>query len=418
MLPGGLRVITERMPSARSASIGFWVGVGSRHESLRQAGASHYLEHVLFKGTPTRSAREISAAFDRVGGDVNAFTAKDHTCFHARVLGEHVPLAVDILADMVVRSLIRKADVEAERGVILEEIAMDFDDPTDVVFDEFGRALFGDAPLGRPVLGGARSIEGMSRSTVASYWRKAYRPDRMVVSAAGRVDHDAFVAAVESSLADWLGTGPPDEPVPAPVVVTGRRGPVQPARSLVRRIEQANVLFGVRGLSRTDPRRFTLAVLNAALGGGMSSLLFQEIREKRGLAYSVYSYTSGYADDGVVGIYVGCQPRRVADVVSLCREQLAAVADDGLSPADLELGKGQVRGAILLAQEDVEARMSWWGKRELLSAETLGVADELQRIRAVTPSDVRTLAADLLTRPMALAAVGAPPKLNLESLVA
>jgi predicted Zn-dependent peptidase len=388
---------------------------------VRQAGASHYLEHLLFKGTPTRSAREISASFDRVGGDVNAFTTKDHTCFHARVLGEDVPFAVDTLADMVVASLVRSSDVEAERGVILEEIAMDFDDPSDAVHDEFARALFGNSPLGRPVLGDAASIEGMSRSTIASYWRRAYRPDRMVVSAAGRVDHDLFVAAVEKVLGPWLSTASTGSLIasPRPVSVsTPVRVPSQPTRALARRTEQANLILGVRGLARTDERRFALAVLNAALGGGMSSLLFQEIREKRGLAYSVYSYTSGYADDGVFGIYVGCQPKRVREVVGLCREQLAAVAADGLSTVDLELGKGQVRGAILLAQEDTESRMSWWGKRELLSPEVLGVSEELRRIKAVTAVDVQELAADLLTRPLALATVGASPKLDLEALVA
>ena len=417
VLPGGLRVITERMPSVRSASVGFWLGVGSRHETVRQAGASHYLEHLLFKGTPTRSAREISASFDRIGGDVNAFTTKDHTCFHARVLGEDVPFAVDVLADMVVSSLVRSADVDAERGVILEEIAMDFDDPSDAVHDEFARALFGDGPLGRPVLGDPESIEGMRRTTIASYWRKSYRPERMVIAAAGRIDHDTFVRAVEKALGAWLVAGG-QVPVRPPVVRTSARRPAQATRGLSRRIEQTNLLLGVRGLARTDERRFALAVLNAALGGGMSSLLFQEIREKRGLAYSVYSYASGYADDGAFGIYVGCQPKRVSDVVGLCREQLAQVASDGLSTADLDLGKGQVRGAILLAQEDAESRMSWWGKRELLAAETLGVAEELRRIKAVTAADVQALAADLLTRPLALATVGAPAKLDLEALVA
>jgi predicted Zn-dependent peptidase len=426
VLGGGLRVITEQMPTVRSAAVGFWIGVGSRHETVRQAGASHYLEHLLFKGTKTRSAREISAAFDRVGGDLNAFTTKDHTCFHVRVLGEDLPLAVDVLADMVVGSLIRGSDVEAERNVILEEIAMDADDPSDVVHDEFSRAIFGDAPLGRPVLGSASGIESISRGTINGYWRRAYRPERMVISAAGNVDHDAFVAAVEGSLGPWLAeavdgpaTAAPTFAAPDPARIP--LPPAEPTRALRRRTEQANIVLGVRGLARTDDRRFALAVLSAALGGGMSSLLFQEIREKRGLAYSVYSFSSGYADDGMFGVYVGCHPKRVAEVVGLTRDQLAHVSEHGLDEQDLVLGRGQVRGAILLAAEDTESRMSWWGKRELLGSEGVaihGVEAELGRIMSVSAEDVRSLAADLLARPPALAVVGAAGKLNLEALVA
>jgi predicted Zn-dependent peptidase len=237
------------------------------------------------------------------------------------------------------------------------------------------------------------------------------------------VDHDAFVAAVEASLRPWLAEAVDSpataaktsvEPVPGRVPPP----PAQPTRALRRRTEQANIVLGVRGLARTDDRRFALAVLSAALGGGMSSLLFQEIREKRGLAYSVYSFTSGYADDGMFGVYVGCHPRRVAEVVGLTRDQLAHVSEHGLDEQDLVLGRGQVRGAILLAAEDTESRMSWWGKRELLGREIQGVDAELGRIMAVNAEDVRSLAADLLARPPALAVVGAAGKLNLEALVA
>lgn len=424
-LPGGLRIVTEHVPAVRSVSVGIWLNVGSRHETRPQAGASHYLEHLLFKGTRTRSAREISAAFDRVGGDVNAFTTKDHTCFHARVLDEDLPMAVEVLCDMVSGSVLRGADVDAERGVILEEIAMEQDDPTDSVHDEFARALFGDAPLGRPVLGPPARISAISRGTIASYWRRSYTPDRMVIAAAGNVEHDALVALVDAALGPWLASqqraaAPGSGPASASAVVQARtrRPAVGRTRALVRRTEQANLVLGLPGLPRGDDRRFTLAVLNAALGGGMSSLLFQEIREKRGLAYSVFSFTSGYADTGTFGIYVGCGPRRVRDVVGLCRDQLGTVAAHGLSPEDVELGRGQVRGAVLLAQEDTEARMSWWGKREVLGLAALDVQSELARLRRVSAQDIQALAADLFAQPLSLATVGAPPKLDLEALVA
>lgn len=401
VLPGGLRVITEQVPNVRSVAFGVWVGVGSRHETRRQAGASHYLEHLLFKGTPTRSALDISAAFDRVGGEVNAYTAKEYTCYYARVLDADLPLAVDVICDMVLSSVIAAGDVDAERGVILEEIAMNDDDPADAVHDVFAGAVFGDEPLGRPILGSVDSIEGLSRETVAGYWRRGYTPERMVVAAAGNLDHGTVIRLVRKA---FQGVDPAAPATLAPVRRSTRVG--SRVRVVDRRTEQLNVVLGTTGLPRTDPRRFALSVLNAALGGGMSSRLFQEIREKRGLAYSVYSFTSGYEDTGLFGVYVGCQPSRTRQVLSLVRDELATVAAHGLTDEEVELGRGQVRGGLVLGLEDTGARMTHLGKSELVYGGLLPVAEILRRIEAVTPDDVRDIAAAVLGGPRSLAVVG------------
>ncbi|MGH8971417.1 MAG: M16 family metallopeptidase, partial [Actinomycetes bacterium] len=297
VLPGGLRVVTEAMPTVRSVTVGIWVGVGSRDEAPSLAGASHYLEHLLFKGTRRRDALEISSAIDAVGGEMNAFTSKEYTCFYARVLDTDLPLAVDVVCDLVSSSVIRSADVDSERGVILEEIAMHEDDPTDMVHDQFAQALFGSGPLGRPILGTVGSIETIGRNAIAGYYHRRYRPQDMVVAVAGNVDHAAVVRLVRKAcLLAGLLEG---DAVPALPRVGDRRSAGPGGVRVVRRTtEQANVVLGTPGVSRTDERRFALGVLNAALGGGMSSRLFQEVREKRGLAYAVYSYHAQYADTG------------------------------------------------------------------------------------------------------------------------
>ncbi|HXR40908.1 MAG TPA: pitrilysin family protein, partial [Acidothermaceae bacterium] len=306
VLPGGLRVITEAMPSVRSVSFGVWVGVGSRDETVAQAGSSHYLEHLLFKGTKRRDALEISAALDAVGGEMNAFTAKEYTCFYARVLDTDLPIAVDVISDMMTSSLVRSADVDSERGVILEEIAMHEDDPGDVVHDTFAEALFGDTPLGRPILGTVNSINSLQRTAINGYYRRRYKPENMVVAVAGNVDHAKVVRLVGKAFDEVLSSS---SAVPAQPRIGGRA----PASNLgvssvVRRpTEQAHLVLGVPALARVDERRFALGVLNGALGGGMSSRLFQEVREKRGLAYSVYSYAAHHAETGMFGVYAGCQ---------------------------------------------------------------------------------------------------------------
>lgn len=406
VLPGGLRVVTEAMPAVRSVAFGVWAGVGSRDETTRLGGASHYLEHLLFKGTRRRDALDISAALDAVGGELNAFTAKEYTCYYARVLDADLPLAVDVICDMVTSSLIAAGDVEAERGVILEEIAMHDDDPTDAVHDNFARTVHGDTPLGRPVLGTVGTIGAIDRRAIAGYYRRRYRADNLVVAVAGNVEHARVVRLVRSAFRAAGALDGGDVP-PAPPRIGGRPTAFRPGVSVLRRpTEQANLVLGTEGISRTDDRRWALGVLNAALGGGMSSRLFQEVREKRGLAYSVYSFASHFADTGVMGVYAGCLPKKVDEVLDICRDQLALVAADGLTEEELARGKGQLRGSLVIGLEDTGSRMSRLGKSELVYGELLGVDDVLAAIDAVTPDDVCAVAADVLGGPRALSVIG------------
>ena len=402
VLPGGLRVVSEMLPGVRSVAFGIWVGVGSRDERASLAGTSHFLEHLLFKGTQRRDAQEIAQVMDAVGGEMNAFTAKEYTCYYGRVLDEDLALAVDVISDMVTSSRITSDDVESERGVILEEIAMHDDDPGDIVHDTFAAALFGaEHPLGRPVIGSVESIEGLSRTSIAGYYRRRYTPSSMVVAASGGLDHGKLLRLVRKAF-------PADGPA-RPEAVRRMSRP-EPTRSAVvvqtRATEQANLVLGTEGLRRGDPRRFALSVLNGALGGGMSSRLFQEIREKRGLAYSVYSYASAHADTGLFGIYAGCAPAKVEQVLELCREQLGKVAAQGITADELRRAQGQLRGSLVLGLEDTGSRMSRLGKGELVYGQLLEVDDVLARIEAVSMDDVRDVAADVLNRPLALGVIG------------
>jgi len=411
VLPGGLRVVTEYLPSVRSVALGIWVGVGSRDEDTEHAGATHYLEHLLFKGTRRRTALEISSAMDAVGGEMNAFTAKEYTCYYARVLDADLPLAIDILSDMVTGSLIAPRDVDAERNVVLEEIAMNDDDPADSVHEAFTTQLFGDTPLGRPILGTVDSINAITRDQINEHYVARYTPPHLVVAAAGNLDHDMVVSGVQGAFGEALDGG---QAVPARPRLRGDGGLWEgygPAagtgvKLVSRGIEQANLVLGCEGLARTDDRRFALGVLNAALGGGMSSRLFQEVREKRGLAYSVYSFSAQHADTGLWGIYVGCLPSKADEVLSICADEVAKVVSAGLSDAELERGKGQLRGSIVLGLEDPSSRMSRLGKSELVYPRLEPVDEVLAGIDAVTHDDVRAIAAEVLTRPKALAVVG------------
>jgi predicted Zn-dependent peptidase len=403
VLPGGLRVVTESLPSVRSAAFGIWAGVGSRDEDAAHAGATHYLEHLLFKGTNRRAALDISAAMDAVGGELNAFTGKEYTCYYARVLDADVPLAIDVVSDMVTSSLISPQDVDAERGVILEEIAMNDDDPTDVVHEAFAAQLFGDTPLGRPILGTTDSINRISREQIAEHYAARYRPENLVVAVAGNVDHDAVVDLVQHAFGSVLGDATPQPPrlsgPGAPVAVPG-------VRLVSRRTEQANIVLGTDGLARNDERRFAVGVLNAALGGGMSSRLFQEVREKRGLAYSVYSFVSQHADSGMFGVYAGCLPAKTDEVLAICRDEIEKVLASGLTKLEIERGKGQMRGSTVLGLEDPSSRMSRLGKSELVHPRLEPVDEILARIEEVTQDDVREVAALLLGQPKVLAVVG------------
>lgn len=403
-LPSGLRIISEHQAGVRSAAIGVWVGVGSRDESPTLHGCSHFLEHLLFKGTAERSALDISIALDAVGGEFNAFTAKEYTCFHARVLDADLPLAVDVLGDMITASTLHPDDVEAERDVILDEIAMHDDDPDDVVHNLFAEQAWGDSPLGRPIAGTVASIQALTRDQIKRFHRRHYRPDNVVVAAAGNVDHGALVRQVKKAFGrnDWLsGTAEPTRSR------HGSRRRVTPGTATTTRpFEQVNVVLGMEGLVRDDPRRFALGVLNTALGGGTSSRLFQEVREHRGLAYSVFSFASHHADSGLVGVSVGCLPSKLDEVLDVVRAELAKVATGGISADELERGKGQLRGGLVLGLEDSASRMSRLGKAELVHDELLSIDEVMTRIDAVTLDDVRDVASHVFSKPEILAVVG------------
>jgi predicted Zn-dependent peptidase len=407
VLPSGLRILTEAVPAMRSVSFGVWVGVGSRDETRTLSGVSHFLEHLLFKGTRRRSALDISAAIEAVGGETNAFTTKEYTCYYARVLDADLPLAIDVMCDLVVDSVLAQSDVETERGVILEEIAMHDDEPGDEVHDLFAEAIYGDHPLGRLISGTVDTISPMTRRQIQTFYHRRYRPESIVVAAAGNLDHALVVKLVREAFARSGRSESSSEPQPR------RDGAARPpkqrsGRALVRDkdTEQAHVVLGGAGIARDDDRRFALAVLNNCLGGGMSSRLFQEIREKRGLAYSVYSYTTQYADSGCFGVYAGCAPGKVDEVLALTRDELARVAANGVTAEEVARGKGMFKGGLVLGLEDTGSRMTRLGKGELLYDELLSVDDILARVDAVTVDEIREIAAQVLGGPASLAVIG------------
>jgi predicted Zn-dependent peptidase len=406
VLPGGLRVITEAMPGVRSASIGVWVGVGSRDESPATSGASHFLEHLLFKGTPTRSALDISVSLDAVGGEFNAFTAKEYTCFHARVLDVDLPLAVDVLGDMITSSLLRPEDVEAEREVILDEIAMHDDDPEDVVTNLYAATSWPSSPLGRPIAGTATSIANLTRAQINRFYRVAYSPENMVVAVAGNLEHTDVVRLVRAAFTR-SGFLTDRTARPAAPRNGGRFRKASAGRAEVHRpFEQVNLTLGFNGLARTDERRYALGVLNAVLGAGPSSRLFQEVRERRGLAYSVYSYITHYADAGSFCVGAGCLPGKLDDVLAVVHEELASLAEHGITHEELERGQGQLRGGMVLGLEDSASRMARIAKAELLYDELPSIEDVINRVDAVTLDDVHALARTLFRQPETLAVVG------------
>jgi predicted Zn-dependent peptidase len=404
VLPGGLRIVTEAMPGVRSVSVGIWVGVGSRDETATVAGASHFLEHLLFKGTKSRSALDIAAAMDAVGGEFNAFTEKEHTCYYATVLDREFPLALDMISDVVLNATVTAHDVDIERAVVLEEIAMRDDDPSDLVHDEFSQALFGDTALGRSILGSAESIRQLSRTQVHGYYARRYKSSDMVISVAGNLDHSEVVRLVRRAFnghLDGASDGARLRPDRREF-----RAPARPVNVVADATEQANIILGTAGMSRFDERRFALGVLSTAIGGGMSSRLFQQIREERGLAYSTYSFTSGYAGDGLFALYAGCQPGKADEVVSIMTAVLDVVARDGLSKDEVERGKGQLCGGMVLGLEDSGSRMTRIGKAELCYGDILGVDELLARVDAVSREQVNAIADELAAQPRCLTVVG------------
>ncbi|ORW62522.1 M16 family metallopeptidase [Mycobacterium parmense] len=402
-LPGGLRVVTEYLPSVRSASVGVWVGVGSRDEGGTVAGAAHFLEHLLFKSTPTRTAVDIAQAMDAVGGELNAFTAKEHTCYYAHVLDSDLALAVDLVADVVLNGRCAADDVELERDVVLEEIAMRDDDPEDALGDLFLTAMFGDHPVGRPVIGTAQSVSSMTRNQLRSFHVRRYTPERMVVAVAGNVDHGEVLALVREHFGPRLVRGRhPLAPRKGAGRVAGRPGLTLSKRDA----EQTHMSLGVRTPGRGWRHRWALSVLHTALGGGLSSRLFQEVRELRGLAYSVYSTVDVFADTGALSVYAACQPERFADVMAVTSGVLDAVARDGITEAECRIAKGSLRGGLVLGLEDSGSRMSRLGRNELNYGRHRSIEQTLAKIDAVTVDEVNAVARKLLTQRYAAAVLG------------
>ena len=384
-LDSGATVVTEHMSDVRSVSVGFWFDVGSRDEPEQIAGTSHFLEHLLFKGTARHSAKDIADAFDAVGGDVNAFTGKELTCYYARVLDDDLGMALETLADMITHSKIDPEELESERGVILEEIAMHEDAPDELVHDLFSRSMWDGHPLGRPVLGYNRTVSSVARDEIVDYWHARYSPPNLVVAAAGNVDHDALVERVETLFASS-----------SPGIRTVRDGAAPSPHSGInvhkRPTEQAHIVLGASGLNRKHPDRHALTVLDVVLGGGMSSRLFQEVREKRGLAYAVYSYRSLFADAGAFAIYAGTTPQNAQTVMDITRNEISSMIADGITDAELERAKGHLRGSLVLSSEDPGSRMNRLGRQQLTTGEILSVDELIGRFEALQIEDIKHVA--------------------------
>jgi predicted Zn-dependent peptidase len=400
VLPSGVTVVSDPMPAVRSVTLGLWIGVGSRDETPEQFGASHFLEHLLFKGTGRRSAREIAEALDAVGGEMNAFTSKEVTCFYARVLDDDLPLAFDVLADMLVDARNAPEDVEAERQVVLSEIDIHLDTPDDLVHSDLSEIVLGDHPLALETLGSVESITGLHRDTIHDHYLAHYRPENLTVAAAGAVDHDTLVRLTDELLGDLgrPGGAPPIRSAPS-------RYGARELRIRHRPTEQAHVALGYPGIDQLDDDRWALRVLNVALGGGMSSRLFQELRETRGLCYSTFSYSSSYRDAGLVGAYAGTAPGKVDETLQVLRSELDRVRLD-LDEAEVARARGALAGGTVLGLEDTGSRMSRIGKQVATRVPIVTVDDALARIDAVTIDDVRRVADRLLGQPADLAVVG------------
>jgi predicted Zn-dependent peptidase len=404
-LDSGVRIVTEHMPSVRSVSLGFWIGTGSRGESEAEAGLSHLLEHLLFKGSSKYSSLEIDQIFDGMGAELNAGTGKETTSVYARVIDEHLPKAFDVISDMVFRPALN--DLEAERAVILEEIAMYEDDPQEKVFDVLGRAIFAGHPLGRAIIGYAPVIADTPAEQIAAFHDSRYLPQNIVIAAAGAVDHDALVALaaehVPNETAD-SGGGPAGPPpvIPAPTETTA-------SRHFERKdTEQFHVCLGGPGVSRHDDRRFALRVLDTIFGGTSSSRLFQEVRERHGLAYSVYSFTSAYSDAGQVGLYVGTRADNLGAAMRVIDGELTRMRSEPATADELARAKENLKGRVLLALESTGARMSRLGSEILADAELLGLDEVVERIDAVKLTDLEELATELWD-PARLAVAGIGP---------
>lgn len=387
VLDNGVTIISEEMSGVQSVAVGFWVGTGSRFEDPQDAGISHLIEHLLFKGTKKRTAKEIAESIESVGGQLNAFTSKEYTCYYARVLDEYLPLAIDVLTDMLYFSLFKEEDLEREKKVIEEEIRMYEDTPDEIVHDLFSQTIWNGHPLGRPVIGTRDSLAGITRNHIISFYDRHYCPSNLVIALAGNVQHQEALSLLEPLLA----------PIPAGECENNINAPGTNAtfKNVYRELEQVQICLGVPAVSMHDSRVYTLQVLNSVLGGGASSRLFQRIREERALVYSIYSYYLSYLDSGLFTIYAGTNPSNCQEVLDLTWEEIGKIIDTGISEDELERAKKQIKGSLLLASESVLHRMHRLGKSELIYKRFVTSEEILQKIAGITREDVRALAVEL-----------------------
>lgn len=406
VLPSGVRILSEEVPATHSVGISFSVAVGSRDEVDGQFGSTHFLEHLLFKGTPTKSARDISIAFDSVGGSANAATAKEYTSYYARVQSQALPLAVEVIADMFTSAVIADKDFETEKTVILEELAMNEDDPEDVAHEALAESLLPGHELGRPIGGTRETILAVQRDSVWKHYKQHYVPQNLVVTAAGAVKHEELVALVTKYLEPigWLANK--SEPVARRQIGIQTLPDSQKFRFVEKQVAQANLLLGTQSIAGDDSRRFALGILNTVLGGGMSSRLYQKIREERGLAYSTYSYQQGYADAGYFGMYAGCAHENANQVLQLMKNELDSLAQDGITQSELDLAIGNIAGGLALRYESNLVRMNRLLYSEIGTGEYFSVGELMEQFRAVKLEEVREIAAHLAASPNSLVAVG------------
>jgi predicted Zn-dependent peptidase len=394
----GIRIVTERVPYVQSVSLGIWVDTGGRDETDAVAGISHFIEHLLFKGTERRSAQQIAEELDAVGGQINAFTDRENTCYYVKVLPEHVPLAQDVLADMLRNSVLDPEEITREKNVILEEIKRHEDTPDELVHDVFAETLWPGHPLGRSVIGRAEVIESLTREQIVAYLKEQYLPGRMVVAAAGNLDHDSLVAEVEKTLGQIPAGERGHEQIP-PSVSNAETEVPKPT-------EQVHFCLGTRGYNQNEEDRYVLGLIDSAVGGGMSSRLFQEVREKRGLCYSIGSYTASFREAGMFTVYAGTSPETAEQVRELSVKELRDVAREGLTSHELQRSKNQIRGAVLLSLDSMSTRMTRIGKSMLYYDRVISPSEVVEKIEAVTEADVRRVSAEIFGGDYAYAAVG------------
>ncbi|MFH0809425.1 MAG: pitrilysin family protein [Pseudomonadota bacterium] len=399
VLDNGVRVITERIPYVRSVSVGIWVTVGSRDERAVEAGISHFIEHMVFKGTKRRDAQQIAREIDSIGGASNAFTGKENTCFHAKVLDEHLPLIVDLLIDIFLESAFKSREIERERHVVLQEIGLSQDTPDDYVHELLGQAMWGDHPLGSSILGTVESVKSFGRRHISRYMARTYGPRNMLIVAAGNLDHDQLLEIVAPL---FSGLANDNEPVPrCPPVARAETG------VLTRELEQVHLCLGAKGLASAAPERYGAALLNVILGGSMSSRLFQSIREKKGLAYSIYSYLSSYADSGGVAVYAGVDPAKANETLRLILREIKRLKRELIPDDELSGAKKHLRGGILLSAENTDNRMTRLAKNEIVFGRLVPYEEMMADMEKVTSEDVRGLANELFRQDsLSLALVG------------